>query len=228
VAYLRRTHTGEVVRLGNGVAQGLSPNGSEALLLAENRTRLTMMPVADGPGRELPASGLQYQWARPFPGGDRLLALAGYPGKPLRLYLQTIASGKVTPLTPPLMVRNVAISPGGGEVAVLTPEGKLTLYPTGHGDPRVIASDEPLAPIRWSRDGTSLFVQHLRSRVQSSAAVSRVQVATGEMRLWKRLVPTDQIGVNAITGVVIADDEQSYAYSYRRVLSELYVAEGWK
>ena len=108
------------------------------------------------------------------------------------------------------------------------PEGKLTLYPTGGGDPRVISSDEPLAPIRWSRDGASLFVQHLGSRVQSSAALSRVQVATGEVRLWKRLVPTDLIGVNAITGVTIADDEQSYAYSYRRVLSELSVAEGWK
>jgi hypothetical protein len=126
------------------------------------------------------------------------------------------------------MVRDVAISPSGEEVAVLTPEGKLTLYPTNGGAPRVIPSDEPLAPIRWSRDGESLFVQHLRSRVSSSAEVSQLHLQTGKMTLWKRLVPSDPIGVNAITGVTIAGDEQSYAYSYRRVLSELYVAEGWK
>jgi hypothetical protein len=42
------------------------------------------------------------------------------------------------------------------------------------------------------------------------------------------LTPRDPTGVNAVTGVAIASDEQSYVYSYRRVLSELYVAEGWR
>jgi DNA-binding winged helix-turn-helix (wHTH) protein len=228
VAYIRRIPSGEVVRLGDGVAQGLSADASAALLLAENRRQLTMVPVKGGAGRDLPPSGLEYQWARPFPAGDRLLVLGNYRGQPLRLYIQTIVSGRASPLTPPLMVRDVAISPDGDEVALLTPEGKLTLYPTGGGEPRVIPSNEPLAPIRWSRDGLSLFVQHLRSRVSSSAEVSELQPQTGKTKLWKRLVPSDPIGVNAITGVTIAGDEQSYAYSYRRVLSELYVAEGWK
>ena len=58
--------------------------------------------------------------------------------------------------------------------------------------------------------------------------MSRLHVATGRIELWKKIAPRDPIGVNSITGVVIADDEQSYAYSYRRVLSELFVAEGWK
>jgi hypothetical protein len=69
---------------------------------------------------------------------------------------------------------------------------------------------------------------HLRASVQSAAQVSRLRVATGELRPWKMLQPSDAVGVNSITGLTIADDETSYVYSYRRVLSDLYLAEGWK
>jgi hypothetical protein len=111
---------------------------------------------------------------------------------------------------------------------VLRPSGTLAVYPVNGGSPREIPSESPLAPIRWSVDGKWLFVTHLRASVQSSADVSRIQVETGERRLWKTLAPIDPIGVNSITGVTVADDEVSYAYSYRRVLSELYLAEGWR
>ena len=50
----------------------------------------------------------------------------------------------------------------------------------------------------------------------------------GEKSAWKVLRPSDPVGVNSITGVAIADDEESYVYSYRRVLSDLHLAEGWK
>src|SRR5262249_30646073 len=153
---------------------------------SENRTRLRFAPIGGGAGRELPDSGLEYQWARLFPAGDRLLALAHHPGEPLRLYVQTIATGKAEPLTGALMVRNVAISPDGERVAVLTPEGKLTIYPVRGGNPSIISA-ESLAPIRWSKDGRWLFVQHLRSSVQAASDVSRIDPATGEIQVWKKV-----------------------------------------
>src|SRR5207249_3923938 len=122
--------------------------------------------------------------------------------------------------------RNAAVSENA--VAILDPDGKLLLYPVNGGQPREVPSEEPLAPIRWSNDGEWLFVMHLRASVQSSAQVSGIRPATGEIRPWKVLTPADPIGVNSITGVTIADDGNSYAYSYRRVLSDLYLAEGWK
>jgi Tol biopolymer transport system component len=227
IVYACRTRTGEVIRLGEGVAQGLTTDGAAAFVLSEDRKRLRLVPISRGQARDLAVSGLEYQWARPFPAGDRLLALAGRPGQALGLYVQTI-DGRISPLTGPMMVRNAAVSPDGAFAAVLTPEGLLTIYPVAGGQPRVIPYEESLAPVRWSRDGESLFVQHLRSSAQSACDVSQLRVATGELRLWKRLKPADIIGVNAITGVVIADDEVSYAYSYRRILSDLFVAEGWK
>jgi hypothetical protein len=156
------------------------------------------------------------------------LALANVPQQPLRLYVQTVETGKIFPLTGPLMVRNASASADGNSVAVLNPDGKLLLYATHGGPAREIPSEEPLAPIRWSKDGEWLYVMHLRSSVQSSAQVSRLRVTTGEMRPWKVLHPTDSVGVNSITGLTIADDGVSYVYSYRRVLSDLHLAEGWK
>jgi DNA-binding winged helix-turn-helix (wHTH) protein len=228
LAYARRTRTGEVIKLGEGVTQGLVAGGAQAVLLSEDRKRVRVVPISGGQARELPSSGLEYQWARPFPAGDRLLALAGWPGQALGLYVQTVASGATAPLAVPMMARNTAVSPDGARVAVLTPEGVLTIYPAGGGAPQVVAAKEPLAPLHWSRDGAWLFVQHLRASVQSASDVSRLRVATGEMKLWKHIQPADSIGVNSITGVVIADDEESYAYSYRRVLSDLFIAEGWQ
>jgi hypothetical protein len=228
VAYIRNTRSGEIVHLREGLAQGFDPAGASALVLSEDRMKLWKVPVAGGAGRELPSSGLVYQWARPFPDGTRLLALANLPQQPLRLYVQTVQTGKAVPLTDPLMVRNALASPDGDSVAVLIPEGKLLLYSTRGYAPREIPSAEPLAPIRWSRDGRWLYVMHLRASVQSAAQVSRLRIASGEVRPWKVLRPADPVGVNSVTGVAIADDEQSYVYSYRRVLSDLHLAEGWK
>jgi hypothetical protein len=228
VAYIRDTRSGEIVRLREGLAQGFDPTAASAIVLSEDRMKLWKVPAGGGAGTELPPSGLVYQWARPFPDGTRLLALANLPQQPLRLYVQTVQAGKAIPLTDPLMVRNASASPDGDSVAVLNPEGKLLLYSTRGRAPQEIPSAEPLAPVRWSRDGQWLYVMHLRASVQSAAQVSRLRIASGEMLPWKVLRPADTVGVNSITGVAIADDEESYVYSYRRVLSDLHLAEGWK
>jgi hypothetical protein len=226
--YVRKTRSGEVVRLRPGLAQGFDVPASSAFVLSDDRTKLWRVPIGGGTAQELPSSGLIYQWARPFPDGTRLLALANPPDRPLALYIQNLQTGTTNPLTGPLMVRNASVSKDGSTVAILNPEGKLVLYATTGGPPRTIASDEPLAPIRWSKDDQWLYVLHLRSSVQASALVSRLRIATGEIYPWRVLKPADKNGVNSITGVAIADDEESYVYSYRRVLSELYLAEGWK
>jgi DNA-binding winged helix-turn-helix (wHTH) protein len=228
VTYIRRTHGSEVIRLREGYAQGFDATGSSAIVLSADRAKLWRIPVSGGTAEEIPTSGMTYQWARPFPHGSRLLALANLPHQPLRVYVQDIQTGKASPLTGPLAVRNASVSADGNWVAILSPEGRLLLYPVRGGPAREIPSDEPLAPIRWSKNGEWLYVMHLSASVQASAQVSRLQVATGEMRPWKVLRPADTVGVNSITGMTIADDEHSYVYSYRRVLSDLHLAEGWK
>ncbi len=71
--YLIYTHdvaTGASTRVGAGRAMALSTDGRSVLALGSTeRTRLRLLPLAGGAARELPAAGLEYQWARYFPDG---------------------------------------------------------------------------------------------------------------------------------------------------------------
>jgi hypothetical protein len=53
-------------------------------------------------------------------------------------------------------------------------------------------------------------------------------LATGHRSLWKRLVPVDPGGVTSIMEFRITLDEKLYAYSYRRILSDLYLVTNLK
>ena len=206
-----------------------SPDGRFALTLSlEPRTRFHLVPLADGAAAtvvDLPETGLEYQWARYFPDGKRLLALASEPDKPLRLYVQSL-DGKPFPITPPIVVRNVAVSPDGERVAVLSARGKLMIYPTAkdNAEGREIVTAQPLAPLLWTADGW-LYVQHIGAYTQIPTRISRLHLPDGRLEPWRELSPTDTLGVNAITKVMLSQNTQTLVFNYRRVLSELFVVE---
>jgi hypothetical protein len=225
--YRHRLDDRSTVRLGEGSAMAFSPDRKFALTLTlEPRTRFRLVPLADGAAQsiiELPETGLEYQWARYFPDGKRLLALASEPDRPLRLYVQPL-DGKPYPITPPIVVRNVAISPNGEQVAALTARGKMVIYPTakGGGATREVATSEPLAPLLWTADDW-LYVQHIGAYTQIPTRVSRLHMPDGRLERWQDLRPTDTLGVNAITKVMISQNARTLVFNYRRVLSELFV-----
>lgn len=226
--YLHHTRDGTTTRLGEGIAMGLSPDENSALVVTEDHQHLQLIPVNGGAVRRLRDSGLRYQWVRFFPDGGRLLTLASRPQEGLRLYVLPLDDATPTAISPEMMVRNAAISPDGEWVSILTDKNELVLYPAAAKTaPRIIPTNEPLAPLRWTADGLWLFVRHLRRASDNSALISRLEVSTGRTVPWRTLEPADRMGVNAITGVALAPDCQSYVYSYRRVLSELFLVGGW-
>ncbi len=235
IVYVYRTREASAARVGDGRAMSLSPDLRRVLTLgSRDRSHFRLIGIDGQEALDLPSAGLEYQWGRFFPDGKRLLSLASEPSKGLRLYVQNVdnLAARPVPITPPMAVRNVAISPDGAEVAVLTAGGDLTIYPTSShltsGKPRVIPSTEPLAPVHWSKDGHHLFVEHLRAYSDLPARVSRVDLRSGKVELWREILPMDRSGVTSVTGIAISADELSYVYSYRRLMGELFVAEGWK
>lgn len=221
--YLHRADPDSTVRLGDGLGMSLSPDGRFALTLSpRNRTRLRLVPIGDGKTTDLADAGLEYQWARYFPDGRRLLALANEPGQPLRLYVQDL-DGKPFAITPPTVVRNAAISPDGSRVAVMSTDNQLLIYPAAPGGTaRRIPTTETLSPLLWTADD-SLFVQHLGSYTQLPTRISRLHLPTGKLEPWLELQPGDPAGVNAVTKVVLSQDTRTVIFNYRRVLSELFI-----
>jgi serine/threonine protein kinase len=58
------------------------------------------------------------------------------------------------------------------------------------------------------------------------ARVYRIDARTGVRRPWRTLMPADPTGIIGIRNVVIANNGESYAYSYRCVTSsDLYLVK---
>jgi hypothetical protein len=51
-------------------------------------------------------------------------------------------------------------------------------------------------------------------------------LASGRVEPWREFGPSDPAGVFTIGDVYLSTDGRSYAYSYSRVLSVLYLVEG--
>jgi hypothetical protein len=54
--------------------------------------------------------------------------------------------------------------------------------------------------------------------------ITAIDMSSGERTPWHTLRPMDIAGVMNIHPVYIAKDLETYAFSYRRLLSELFVA----
>lgn len=224
-----------VARLDEGVAMGFSPDGESALMLDNaDRTLLRLVRLEGGAPRELPRTGLSYQWARYFPDGRRLLALGAEvagsrdASMPLRLWTVEPGVGRPRALTEPGMVRHAAISPVDQAVAYLSADGRLLLAGLDPSSPvRELAGPrEPLAPIQWSADGRWLYVQHLGS-TPLPARVSKIDTKNGNaLQPWRQFKPADPAGVDSITRILISPDARFMVATFRRVLSELFVASG--
>ena len=116
---------------------------------------------------------------------------------------------------------------GGGRYAVLVgSDNAISLWPVGDGTSRVVRGSEPGdRPVAWSADGRSLW---LFRRGEVPTNVFRLDLTNGRRELWKTLVPPDPAGVYSIIEFRVTPSGDSYFYSYRRLLSQLFLATGFQ
>ena len=229
IVYLRDTSGGDAVRLGEGRALALSPDGKWALALQQGPPpRLVLLPTGPGEEKSLPSSGLnEYYSARWFPDGKRiLLVAAGSDGKP-RSYVQDLDGGGAKAITDET-VQAVLVSPDGKLFAAIDAAGHYELRPVNGGEPRPIRgalSGDEL--VQWSADGRFLYVQGLDD---SAVEFFRLNLVTGRRESWKRVEAADPVGLIGIqpASVHITPDGKSYVYSYWKTLTELYLADNLK
>jgi Tol biopolymer transport system component len=225
--YVRKTDGSPAVRLGEGFGQSLSPDGKWAVVILHPATdpQLAVYPTGAGEPKLLSKEGLTVLNACWMPDGKRILLTANELGRGLRLYLRDVDGGKPRALSPEGYRGFRLVSPDGASTVVRGPDRKTYLYPISGGEPTVIPGVEANEQVdQFGADSRSVYV---RSQGDVPAKVYRLDLATGRRELWRSLMPADAGGVSLISPLPTPSGE-SYAYSYGRTLSDLYVVDGLK
>lgn len=234
-AYVRKTDGTSTKKLADGGAIALSPDGKYALLRFHSpHQHLALVPTEEGEIKPLeidPEHPLTYEvLASFFPDGKRIMFAANDVAGIRHIYVQEIDGG--TPLRFKTVEEGVkmlsahAISPDG-EYAVLTnSQNRLALYKISDGMSFPLKNlDEEFYLVRWAGDGENIFIWQ---RGEIPAIVYKYNPATGNKEKWLELMPENPFGVYQIGSIKLTPDGKTYAYSYMRESSDLYLIEDLK
>jgi hypothetical protein len=101
------------------------------------------------------------------------------------------------------------------------------VFPLNGGPSREIPGMERGdVPIRWFEDGHRIFIRRLAPD-GPRFELYRLDVTNGKADFLKEIGPADPVGAT-MTDVVITPDGKSYAFSYQRDVSNLYLVKGLK
>jgi serine/threonine protein kinase len=230
LVYVRGTDGSPPIRIGEGTGRALSPDGRWALSIADpfGEPHLELLPTGPGEARQLPDGVVQnILWAHWLPDGERLLVIGSEPGKKLGMYargLDVANERLVTPDGLDYARSGYAVSPDGRWVAAKPIAGPPRLYSVDGEISRPITGLEPSEiPFQWTADGSALYVYR---NGELPAHVSLIDVSDGRRRPWRDLAPSDTAGIFGIDFLAVSPSGTGYVYSYRRLLSTLYVFEG--
>ncbi len=214
-----------MVRLGEGAAADLSPDGAWALAIVPSApSHLMLYPTGPGEPRRLESGNVRdFSSARFFPDGKRILACGTEVGHASRCYVVDVAGSKPRPITAE-GTSDGFVSPDGTLVVVEAGRGRYQLYPSAGGEPRPVpslATDDLVSG--WTADGQGLLV---RRWSEIPAELDRLDLASGRRTLVQRLAPQDLAGVVRIQNPILSGDGKAYIYSPTLRRADLFLVEG--
>jgi eukaryotic-like serine/threonine-protein kinase len=221
--YVRKIDGSAAIRLGDGVAQALSPDGKWALTMTLTPSKLHLQPTGPGDAKDLTQPGLTYQYGATFLPDGRIVFRASETGHGPRYFVQDLNGGKPRPITPEGAVGYAIATPDGRFIETLDANRHHALFPIDGGPVRPFEGLEVNdRPLRWSPDGKTLYVRN----GALPARLYRMDTSSKKRELWRELMPSDPAGVVAIRTVKVSADGASVFYGYTRHLSNLYLLEG--
>jgi len=224
--YIRDADGSPAIKLGEGVNPRLSPDGRWALTGVEGTPpRLILLPTGAGETRIVPTGKLYCHYATWFPDNRRICVAANEGDGGLRLYEIDLESGQQRAFSEEgVSPMDILVSRDGTSVGARGPDLTFCLYPVDGGTPKPLSLVGPEERVfGWSADGSALF---LFQRGALPAKSFRIDVATGERKLYRELSPADRTGVDGLTRISMTPDEATLVFSYPQSLCDLYVIEG--
>ena len=226
--YVRSTTGSPAVRLGEGRAMSLSPDGLWAL--AADPTSfdaspfIDLLPVGAGAARRIQQPGFAYNYARWLPDAKRLIVRAREKGQAPRFYELTVDGGTMRAFTPEGVGPFWAVSPDGHRVAASAASG-LEIHSVSGGQPpkQVPGLSGPQVIVAWIDRGLLVYEEPDPSAL---GKVLLIDPETGARETWREILPRDPSGIMNMGALVVTPDGGSYAYWWFRALSDLYLGSG--
>ncbi|MEO5815059.1 MAG: protein kinase [Gemmatimonadaceae bacterium] len=224
--YLRGTDGSPAVRLGEGLAKALSPDGRWAIVQIPGSTHFDVIPTGPGEAQRLERPGLALLDARWLPDGQNVVVRARTNKGPARLYVLDVkgsAVREVTPVGVEVHERGWAMSPDGALVAVSSGQ-QVDVFPTtGGGARRVPGVMDGWRVVGWIDSGILMS-----ENPAADGAVFRVDPSTGSRVTWATIKSQDPAGImNLDLGTLTTTpDGRGYGYTWHRAMSDLYLIDG--
>ena len=225
--YKRGTDGSPAVRLGEGTASALSPDGKWALASQGPgpRVRSFSQRVRDSHGScrwpgspSSPATQASFQTAiASLCVGSRRVMGQGF-------MFWTSRRARPAPSGPKsLAAPSFGLSPDGKQLFCSRKGVGWELYDVEGGAEKAVPGlPKDSYPIKWCADGRCLFVQ---TTATLPIKVYRLTLSTGGLELWKEFsIPL--LGSPTGLHILPAPDGKSYVYGYRSYPADLFIAEG--
>ena len=227
--YVRRCDGSPAVRLGDGVPQDISPDGSWVLVQTGSPPELKVLPVGPGSMRAVPVSGETPYTVGVTTDGKGIYMFHHLDGGAFTFSTVGLDGGRsqTVPL-PDMAERGYALSLDGARLAYVTTQGIL-MSASFSGNPAQRLPGPPIDDTEdlrgWSGDGRFLFMTR---EAGLPMRVYRREILTGTTSPWLEIQPADLTGVDKIVGLAINPDG-SYGYTYSRTeASDLFLVDGLK
>jgi eukaryotic-like serine/threonine-protein kinase len=225
---LRKLDDSLPIRLGEGSAGGLSPDGKWAIsvLTTSQGQKVTLLPIGAGQPRPVDLNGLekiQNGWARFLADGEWLIANGNEPGHATRCFVLSLTGGKHKAVTPEGTLCGPS-SPDSRFVVGVAQNSDMAIYPIAGGPSRPISGlKEGFRAVQWSDDGRVLYGYQAG---ELPSKIYMAEIATGKETVIRELTPRSPAGVVTVSPVVVSRDGKRFAYSYNQTLSTLFLISG--
>ena len=115
------------------------------------------------------------------------------------------------------------VSPDGKWVAGSSLAEEGGLYPMDGGEPHAISGLLSGEEFVWTSDTHYMYVYQWK---QAPVKIYRLNIFSGQRQFVKEITPPELSGNCDIARILFSADGRYYAYSYTRLLSELYLIKG--
>jgi Tol biopolymer transport system component len=228
ISYLGKTDGSSPIRLGEGAALALSPDGRWVLAALNFPHRQSvLLPTGPGQMRYLEHHGIEDLgdggW---MPDGKQIIFTGREAGKSPRCYVQNIDGGEARAVTPEGITGSgvrLLVSPDGKNFLAIDPAGKRLLFPLAGGEAHEIRGlGEGDHVIRWAADGRNLYFY----RTEENIRIYVLDPVSGHSELLREFMPSDRAGILGGPTILLSADGKLCVYSFGRYLSQLYLVTG--